>query len=72
MNLIAPTPKIKLTLREKEILVLIASGSSTKQIATQLCISEHTVANHRKNMLRKRGVKNTAELVSYGSNYYQR
>ncbi len=70
MSTMSSTPKIKLTHREQEILNLIATGSSTKQIAGKLSISENTVANHRKNMLRKRGVKNTAELVSYNMHVY--
>jgi DNA-binding CsgD family transcriptional regulator len=60
----------KLTLREIEILDFIAKGFSSKQIADRLSISTNTVANHRRNMLRKRGAKSSAELVSYNSFQY--
>jgi DNA-binding CsgD family transcriptional regulator len=62
----------RLTVREKEILSYIAQGFSSKQIAAQLYISENTVANHRRNMLRKRGARSSAELVSYNLNNYAR
>jgi len=53
----------KLTARETEILTYISHGYSTKQIAASLFISEYTVDNHRKNMLKKMGAKTSAELV---------
>jgi DNA-binding NarL/FixJ family response regulator len=56
-------PEGKLTLREKEILSFIAEGLSSKQIAAKLIISENTVSNHRKNMLKKSGAKSSAELI---------
>ena len=46
---------IRLTRRENEIRSLIAEGLSSKQIAAKLCISYYTVANHRKNILQKKG-----------------
>lgn len=52
-----------LTKREKEVLLLIAKGLSNKDIADQLFISAHTVISHRKNMISKFNVKNSAELV---------
>jgi DNA-binding NarL/FixJ family response regulator len=54
-----------LTKREKEILSLVINGVSNAVIAEQLEISVRTVENHRANILRKVGVKNTAELVRY-------
>ncbi len=56
--------RTRLTHRELEVLKFIAQGFSSKQIADKLFISENTVANHRRNMLRKRGAKSSAELVS--------
>jgi DNA-binding NarL/FixJ family response regulator len=53
----------ELTPREKEVLVLVADGHSTKQIADQLGISIRTVETHRINMLKKMGVSNSAELI---------
>ncbi len=56
---------ILLTNREKEIVRLIAAGRTSQEIAELLFISYFTVGKHRKNILRKLGLKNTAELVSY-------
>lgn len=55
-----------LTSREKEILVLISEGLTNKEIADQLYISPLTVDSHRKNLLAKFTVKNTAALVKLG------
>jgi DNA-binding CsgD family transcriptional regulator len=52
-----------LTTKEKTVLSLVSSGLTTKQIANVLSISHHTVESHRKNLLRKCGAKNSAELV---------
>lgn len=52
-----------LSKREKEILQHISDGYSSKQIAETLCISENTVKNHRKNMLKKTNMSSTGELV---------
>ena len=51
------------TIREKEVLNYISLGFSSKQIAERLYISINTVANHRRNMLHKKGASNSAELV---------
>jgi DNA-binding NarL/FixJ family response regulator len=52
-----------LTKREVQILQLISKAMSNKQIASQLFISYQTVSVHRKNIMRKLGVSNTAGLV---------
>ena len=52
-----------LTEKEKSVLSLVSSGLTTKEIADNLNISHHTVESHRKNLLRKCGAKNSAELV---------
>jgi DNA-binding CsgD family transcriptional regulator len=49
--------------REKEVLMLIAEGFSSKQIANELSISNHTAIKHRKNLIEKFKVKNTAQLI---------
>lgn len=54
---------LNITTREQEVLALIASGFSNKQVADKLCISIHTAINHRKHLIDKFGVKNTAEMV---------
>jgi len=52
-----------LTKREKEILGYICDGKSTREISEQLFISLHTVETHRRKILTKLGVKNTASMV---------
>ena len=51
--------------REKEVLLWVSDGLSSKEIADKMYISEGTVINHRKNMLMKSGTKNVAELISF-------
>lgn len=51
--------------RECEIIVLIAEGYTNTQIAEKLFLSNHTVNTHRKNIMAKLGVKNTAGIVMY-------
>ena len=53
------------TIREKEILKLIAEGRSSKEIGGFLGISNRTVERHRSNMKAKLSVRKTAELVHY-------
>jgi DNA-binding CsgD family transcriptional regulator len=52
-----------LTLREKEILQLVSQGFSSKEIASKLFISKHTVESHRKHILRKLSVRNAPQMV---------
>ena len=52
-----------LTPREKEILELIAEGYTNPQIAEKIYLSQFTVDSHRKNLLAKMNVKNTASLI---------
>lgn len=56
---------ISLSERETEIITLIAEGLTNVQIAESLCLSNHTVNTHRKNIMAKLGVKNTAGIVMY-------
>lgn len=53
--------------REREVLELMAKGHSSRKIAENLFITEKTVESHRKNMIQKAKVKNTAELIAYAS-----
>jgi DNA-binding CsgD family transcriptional regulator len=50
--------------REIELIALIAAGNTNKDIAAKLSISIETVKNYRKNIIRKAGVKTSAELIS--------
>ena len=51
--------------RESEIIQLIARGHTNKQIADQLFLSSHTITTHRKNIMAKLGVNNTAGIVMF-------
>lgn len=51
--------------RECEIITLIAEGFTNQQIADKLFLSSHTINTHRKNIMAKLGVKNTAGIVMY-------
>lgn len=58
-------PYERLTLREKQVLQLVAQGKSNKEIAQLLEISPNTVAVHRANLMETLGLHRTAELVLY-------
>ncbi len=58
-------PAPELTDRETEVLRLVATGLSYKQIASQLFISHRTVQNHVQNTLNKLHLHNRIELVRY-------
>jgi two-component system response regulator NreC len=54
-----------LTLREREILHLLAEGKSNKEIATLLNLSPYTVETHRRNLQEKLNLHSVAELILY-------
>ncbi|MDQ8185053.1 response regulator transcription factor [Pelagicoccus sp. SDUM812002] len=54
-----------LTLREREVLQLIAKGNSNKDIAGKLELSVKTVDNHRCSMMRKLDLHNVASITRY-------
>ncbi|WP_291527960.1 LuxR C-terminal-related transcriptional regulator [Bacteroides sp. UBA939] len=56
---------IDLSEREKEVLAALARGLSNKEIADKLYISAHTVISHRKNIIRKTGIKTPQGLTLY-------
>ena len=58
-----------LTKREKEVIKLIIEGLTNELIAEKLFLSPLTVSTHRKNVLSKLNLKNTAMLVKYCSDY---
>ena len=58
---------LKLTIREREVLRLLAKGECAKRISHKLNISESTVISHRKNMLKKLNVHSTASLVNFAA-----
>lgn len=55
----------ELTMREKDVLRLIALGHTNKSIAETLYISTHTVISHRKNITDKLGIKSIPGLTVY-------
>ncbi len=64
-NKMPPVRKSEVTKKELEILKLIAQELTNAEIASKLNNSPMTIITHRKNLLRKLGVKNTAGLIKY-------
>jgi len=61
----APSSSASLTERETEVLRLVANGSSTKEIASQLKITSRTAETHRERIMRKLGIHNVAGLTRF-------
>jgi DNA-binding NarL/FixJ family response regulator len=58
-----PAPDASLSEREREVVTLIASGSTNREIADELYLSPHTVKEYTSGVYRKLGVRNRAEAV---------
>jgi DNA-binding NarL/FixJ family response regulator len=58
-------PAAALTLRQREVLQLLAEGRSAKEIATSLCISTRTVEYHKYQMMESLDLHTNAELVRF-------
>jgi len=56
--------KFKLSPRELEIIQLVRNGHTNQEIADILFLSIHTIMTHRKNILHKLSVRNTAEMLT--------
>ncbi len=56
---------IQLSERERDVVVLVAEGLGNKQVGATLGISVKTVESHRRNIMRKLGLKSSADLVRY-------
>ena len=54
-----------MTIREREVLRLVAAGKSNREIAAELVVSEHTVARHLQNMFRKLGVSSRTAATAF-------
>src|SRR4051812_36274336 len=66
MTVFAPRsegPSAPLSEREREVLSLMASGATNKEIAQRLFLSPHTVKEHTSSLYRKLGARNRAEAV---------
>lgn len=68
-NINTPGNEKHLTAREIEIIRYIAEGLTNHEIADKLFLSIVTVDTHRKNMLAKLKLKNTAALVKYAADH---
>lgn len=60
--------EFRLSEREIEIIDLIAEGATSKEIASRLFISEHTVKTHRKNIFQKTNVSDSDQLIQWAMN----
>ncbi len=58
-------PIERLSDRELQVLLELASGQGIKQIAHKLCISPSTVGSHRTRLLAKLGLRTSADLVRF-------
>ena len=63
----ADEPTERLTSREQEVALLVARGLTNRQIADELSISEHTVANHMRKILKKWGLRSRAQISAFPS-----
>jgi len=61
-----PTQRVKLSGRELDVLVHLASGMSNPETAARLKLSRHTIKQHTSSVYRKLGVRNRAEAASKG------
>jgi DNA-binding CsgD family transcriptional regulator len=61
----AMNPTTALTVQEQRIILLIANGYKSRAIADALCISPHTVKNHKTNICQKLNLCGTTALVRY-------
>ncbi|HEX5152376.1 MAG TPA: response regulator transcription factor [Parafilimonas sp.] len=68
-NISTPGNEVHLTTREIEIIRYIAEGFTNHEIADKLFLSHVTVDTHRKNILAKLQLKNTASLVKYAADH---
>jgi len=65
LNPVSPREPARLTLREREVIQLLAEGKTNKEVASTLGISIKTAEAHRINISRKLGTQSVSELVRY-------
>lgn len=62
-GLLAGSPDIQLSRREREVALLIAQGLANRQIGAILAIKERTVEDHVSRLLRKLGLANRSQVI---------
>jgi DNA-binding NarL/FixJ family response regulator len=69
---VSPGPSLPdgLSAREWEVLELVATGSSNREIGEKLFISQNTVANHVRAILQKTGCANRTEAATYAARHH--
>jgi DNA-binding NarL/FixJ family response regulator len=67
---VQPSVKLVLTVREKEVLLLLSDGLSNGQIGQELHLSSRTIEKHVSSLLRKTETNNRAELVRYAIEHH--
>lgn len=58
-------PVVSLSIREREVIKLVAEGCTSKQVAEKLCLAESTIKTYRTNIMKKLKVKETAGLIKF-------
>ncbi len=62
----AADPRLqRLSTRERQVLAALAAGQTVQEVAHRFCRSPKTINNQRTNVLRKLGLRNTAELIRF-------
>lgn len=64
-SIVEPEHGIKLSEREREILMLVRQGMQSKEISNKLFLSIHTVNKHRQNIMQKMNTNNVLEAIEY-------
>ena len=64
-NAIVQNENFELSNRETDVLIAVAKGMSNKEISDRLNISIHTVMTHRKNIIKKTGIRSVSGLTVY-------
>lgn len=59
------SPLAQLSVREREVLQLVATGKSSREIASALFLSPKTVDTYRSRLMKKMGFKNLSDLIKF-------
>ncbi len=57
--------EISLSMRERDVITLVAQGLTNREIAERLFLSKHTIETHRKKIMRKLSFKSSADLIQF-------